>query len=67
MKTKLTILSFITVGALAIALADEHTDKGHVTGTLSGVTFQHALIDTSTPCGTVIGIFPTRDISFSPP
>src|ERR1051325_8216365 len=30
MKTKLTILSLITVGALAIALADEHTDKGHV-------------------------------------
>src|SRR5437773_4171837 len=25
-----------------------------------------ALTDTSTPCGTVIGIFPTRDISFSP-
>ena len=30
MKTKLTLLSLITVGALAIALADEHTDKGHV-------------------------------------
>jgi len=30
MKTQLTILSLITVGALAIALADEHTDKGHV-------------------------------------
>jgi glc operon protein GlcG len=30
MKTKLTILSLISVGALAIALADEHTDKGHV-------------------------------------
>jgi len=30
MKTKLTLLSFIAVGALAIALADEHTDKGHV-------------------------------------
>jgi hypothetical protein len=27
MKTKLTILSLITVGALAIAFADEHTDK----------------------------------------
>ena len=31
MKTKLTILSLVTVGALAIALADEHTNKGHVT------------------------------------
>src|SRR3974390_3551124 len=30
MKTKLTILSLITIGALAIALADEHTDKGRV-------------------------------------
>ena len=30
MKTKLTILSLITVGVLAIAFADEHTDKGHV-------------------------------------
>jgi len=30
MKTKLTLLSLITVGALAIALADEHTNKGHV-------------------------------------
>jgi len=30
MKTKLTLLSLITVGAVAIALADEHTDKGHV-------------------------------------
>ena len=30
MKTKLTIFSLITVGALAIAIADEHTDKGHV-------------------------------------
>ncbi len=31
MKTKLTLLSLITVGALAVALADEHSDKGHVT------------------------------------
>ena len=30
MKTKFTLLSLITVGALALALADEHTDKGHV-------------------------------------
>src|SRR5262245_36762405 len=30
MKTKLTIFSLITVGALAIAFADERTDKGHV-------------------------------------
>jgi len=30
MKSKLTILSLVTVGALAIALADEHTNKGHV-------------------------------------
>jgi glc operon protein GlcG len=30
MKTKLTLLSLITVGALMIALADEHTDAGHV-------------------------------------
>src|SRR6266566_1618175 len=30
MKTKLTLFTFITVGALAIALADEHTDKRHV-------------------------------------
>jgi glc operon protein GlcG len=30
MKTKLTILSLITISALAIAFADEHTDKGHV-------------------------------------
>jgi glc operon protein GlcG len=32
MKTKLTLLSLITVigGICAIALADEHTDKGHV-------------------------------------
>jgi len=30
MKTKVTILSLITMGALAIASADEHTDKGHV-------------------------------------
>ncbi|TAL06787.1 MAG: heme-binding protein [Verrucomicrobia bacterium] len=30
MKTKLTLLSLITVGLLSIALADEHTDKGHV-------------------------------------
>lgn len=30
MKTKFTILSLITIGALAIALADEQTDKGHV-------------------------------------
>ncbi len=30
MKTKLTLLSLITVGALAIAFADEHTDNGHV-------------------------------------
>lgn len=32
MKTKLTLLSLLTVvgGICAIALADEHTDKGHV-------------------------------------
>jgi len=30
MKTKLTVLSLITIGALAIAFADEHTDKGLV-------------------------------------
>src|SRR5262245_24720809 len=30
MKSRLTIFSLITVGALAIAFADEHTDKGHV-------------------------------------
>src|SRR6266704_1959468 len=30
MKTKLTLFTLITVGALAMALADEHTDKGHV-------------------------------------
>lgn len=30
MKTKLTLLPLITISALAIALADEHTDKGHV-------------------------------------
>src|SRR6266581_2065534 len=30
MKTKLTLFTLITVGALAIALADEHTDKGRV-------------------------------------
>ena len=30
MKTKLTILSLITMGALATAFADEHTEKGHV-------------------------------------
>ena len=30
MKTKLTLLSLITVGALAIAFADEHTDARHV-------------------------------------
>jgi glc operon protein GlcG len=30
MKTKLLLFSLITVGALAIALADDHTDKGHV-------------------------------------
>ena len=30
MKTKLTLLSLITVGVLSIALADQHTDKGHV-------------------------------------
>ncbi len=28
--TKLTILSLITIGALAIVFADEHTDKGQV-------------------------------------
>jgi glc operon protein GlcG len=31
MKTKLTLLYLITVGALAVALADEHTDAKHVT------------------------------------
>jgi glc operon protein GlcG len=31
MKTKLTLLSLITISALALAYADEHTDKGHVT------------------------------------
>ncbi|MGC3957400.1 MAG: heme-binding protein [Verrucomicrobiota bacterium] len=31
MKTKLTILSLITLSTLAIAFADEHTNKGHVT------------------------------------
>lgn len=30
MKTKLTLLSLITVGAIAIALADEHTDAKYV-------------------------------------
>lgn len=30
MKTKLTILSLITVGAFAIAFADEHANQGHV-------------------------------------
>ena len=30
MKTKLTLLSLINVGVLSIALADQHTDKGHV-------------------------------------
>jgi glc operon protein GlcG len=30
MKLKLTVLSLITVGALAIVMADVHTDKGHV-------------------------------------
>ncbi len=30
MKTRLAFFSLITVGALAIALADEHTDTGHV-------------------------------------
>ena len=30
MKNKLTIFSLFTVGALAIAFADEHTEKGHV-------------------------------------
>jgi glc operon protein GlcG len=30
MKTKLTVLSLITFNALAIALANEHTDQGHV-------------------------------------
>jgi len=30
MKTELTLLSLITVGVLSIALADQHTDKGHV-------------------------------------
>lgn len=30
MKTKLTLLSLITAGALAVALADEHTDTRHV-------------------------------------
>src|SRR5262245_59829346 len=30
MKTRLTILSLVTVGSLAIAFADEHSDKGHV-------------------------------------
>lgn len=30
MKTKLTLLSLITVGALAIACADEHTEARHV-------------------------------------
>lgn len=30
MKTKLTVLSLVTIGALTVALADEHTDKGHV-------------------------------------
>lgn len=30
MKTKLTILSLITISALAIAFADEHADQGHV-------------------------------------
>jgi glc operon protein GlcG len=32
MKTKLTILSLLTVGALALAFADDHTNKGHVAG-----------------------------------
>jgi len=30
MKTKLTLISLITVGALTIALADDHTDQGHI-------------------------------------
>jgi hypothetical protein len=30
MKTKLTILTLITISALATAFADEHTEKGHV-------------------------------------
>jgi len=30
MKTKVTLFSLITVGALAIALADDHVDQGHV-------------------------------------
>src|SRR6266568_1833189 len=30
MKPKLALFSFITAGALAMALADEHTDKSHV-------------------------------------
>ena len=30
MKTRLTLLSLLTVGALAIALADEHTDAKHI-------------------------------------
>jgi hypothetical protein len=29
-------------------------------------TICSAVIDTSTPCGTVIGIFPTRDMKASP-
>ena len=43
MKTKLTLLSLITVGALAITLADGHTDKGNVavkqTLTLEGAKY----------------------------
>lgn len=31
MKTKLALLSLLTFGILAVALADEHTDAGHVT------------------------------------
>ena len=30
MKTRLIVYSFITIGALVTASADEHTDKGHV-------------------------------------
>lgn len=31
MKTKLTLLSLITVAALGVALADDHADQAHVT------------------------------------
>jgi glc operon protein GlcG len=31
MNIKLTLLSLITIGALAVAIADEHTEAGHVT------------------------------------